>query len=191
MKFRHVVTTLGFVALPGIAAAHTGHGAVDGFGAGLFHPFGGLDHLLAMLTVGLWAAMLGGSAAWRVPAAFVVLLVIGAMLGLGGVQLPLLESFIAASVLVLGLAVTLAWRVPAGAGIVLVGVFALFHGQAHGAEVPVAADGLLYVTGMTLASVLLHLSGFGIGHVLKQRPWLLRSGGALVAGAGAWLVVSL
>ncbi|GAB4290058.1 MAG: HupE/UreJ family protein [Thiohalomonadaceae bacterium] len=191
MKFRHVVTTLGFIALPAVAVAHTGHGAVDGFGAGLFHPFGGLDHLLAMLTVGLWAAMLGGSATWRVPTAFIVMLVTGAVLGLGGMQLPLVESLLAASVLVLGLAVTLAWRAPVYAGMALVGLFALFHGQAHGAEVPVAADGLRYVAGMTLASVVLHLSGFGIGHLLKQRPWLLRSGGVLVAGAGAWLAVSL
>lgn len=190
MKARHIVSTLALLALPGITAAHTGHGT-GGFGAGLFHPFSGIDHLLAMFTVGLWAATLGGSAAWKVPAAFIVMLVTGAVLGLSGTHLPLVESFIAASVLVLGLAVTLAWHVPTGSGIALVGVFALFHGYAHGAEAPVAATGLLYVTGMTLASLLLHLSGFGIGHALRQRPWLLRSGGALVTGAGAWLVVAL
>jgi urease accessory protein len=190
VKIRHIITAIGLIALPGIAAAHTGHGT-GGFGAGLFHPFSGVDHMLAMLTVGLWAATLGGSAAWRVPTAFVAMLVTGALLGLGGVQLPLVESFIAASVLVLGLAVTLAWRVPAAAGIALVGLFALFHGHAHGAEVPAAAAGTLYVLGMTLASVALHLTGFGIGHALRQRPWLLRSGGALVAGAGAWLVATL
>lgn len=190
MKIRHIITAIALIALPGIAAAHTGHGT-GGFGAGLLHPFGGVDHLLAMLTVGLWAATLGGSAAWRVPTAFAAMLVTGAVLGINGMQLPLVESFIAASVLVLGLAVTLAWRVPVAAGIALVGLFALFHGHAHGAEVPEAAAGALYVLGMTLASIALHLTGFGLGHALRQHPWLLRSGGALVAGAGAWLVVSL
>jgi len=190
VKFRHVVAAIGLIALPGLAAAHTGHGT-GGFGAGLVHPFGGLDHLLAMLTVGLWAATLGGSAAWKVPTAFVAMLVTGAVLGLSGVHLPLVESLIAVSVLLLGLSVTLAWRVPATAGVALVGLFALFHGHAHGAEVPEAASGYLYVFGMTLASVALHLTGFGIGHALRQRPWLLRSGGALVAGAGAWLVAGV
>lgn len=189
MKIRHIVAAIGLIVLPGIAAAHTGHGS-GGFSAGVFHPFGGVDHLLAMLTVGLWAATLGGSA-WKVPTAFVAMLVTGAVLGLGGMQLPLVESFIAASVLVLGLTVTLAWRVPAMAGIALVGLFALFHGHAHGAEVPEAAAGALYVLGMSLASIALHLAGFGLGHALRQRPWLLRSGGALVAGAGVWLVASL
>jgi urease accessory protein len=190
VKSRHIIATLALLVVPGLAAAHTGHGS-GGFGAGLFHPFGGLDHLLAMLTVGLWAATLGGSTAWKVPTAFVAMLIAGAVLGLTGVQLPLVEALIAASVLVLGLTVTLAWRVPAAAGIALVGLFALFHGHAHGAEVPADAAGHLYILGMTLASVMLHLTGFGIGHVLRQRPWLLRSGGALVAGAGAWLMVSL
>ncbi|WP_127477816.1 HupE/UreJ family protein [Sulfurivermis fontis] len=190
MKLRHIVSIIGLMALPGIAAAHTGLGT-GGFGAGLLHPFSGVDHLLAMLTVGLWAATLGGSAAWKVPMAFIVMLVTGAVLGLSGTHWPLVESFIAASVLVLGLAVTLAWRVPAGAGIALVGLFALFHGHAHGAEVPVAAVGYLYVAGMVLASGALHLTGFGIGHALRQRPRLLRGGGALVAGAGAWLVAGL
>lgn len=190
MKSRYVVAALALLALPGIAAAHTGHGT-GGFGAGLFHPFSGIDHLLAMFTVGLWAATLGGSSAWKMPIAFIVMLVTGALLGLNGTHLPLVESVIAVSVLVLGLAVTLAWRVPASAGIALVGLFALFHGHAHGVEVPTAANGLLYVAGMTLASAVLHLSGFGIGNALKRQPWLLRSGGALVAGAGAWLMVSV
>lgn len=190
MKIRHIVAAIGLIVLPGIAAAHTGHGS-GGFSAGVFHPLGGADHLLAMLTVGLWAALQGGSAGWKVPTAFVAMLITGAVLGLAGVHLPLAEALIAASVLVLGLAVMLAARVPAVAGIALVGLFALFHGHAHGAEVPAGAASYLYVLGMAMASAALHLAGFGIGRALQRHAWLLRSGGALVAGAGAWLMVSL
>lgn len=195
MKNRYLValiSLLGLALVPGIASAHTVLGmSSGGFAAGLSHPFSGLDHMLAMFTVGLWAATLGGSASWKVPTAFVVMLLVGALLGMAGVQLPLVESVIALSVLVLGLTVTLALQVPASAGIVLVGLFAMFHGHAHGTELPEAVSGYMYLLGMTLASVVLHLSGFGIGHFLKQRQWLLRSGGALIAGAGVWLVASL
>lgn len=190
MKLRHVVAVIGLIALPGLAAAHPGH-AGGSLGAGLVHPFGGIDHLLAMLTVGLWAALQGGSAGWKVPTAFVAMLSAGAVLGLTGVQLPLVEALIAASVLVLGLAVMLAARVPAVAGVALVALFALFHGHAHGVEVPAGAASYLYVLGMALASAVLHLAGFGIGRTLQGHGWLLRSGGALVAGAGTWLLVSL
>lgn len=191
MKFRPLIAALGLITLPGIAAAHTGHGAAAGFAAGLFHPLAGLDHLLAMLTVGLWAVTQGGAVTWKAPLAFVALLIGGALLGLGGIGLPLVEAFVAASVLVLGLALMLSWRLPALAGIVLIGVFALFHGHAHGAEAPLAVSGYLYVGGMALASVALHLCGCGIGYALRQRAGLRRGGGVLVAGVGAWLLVTL
>ena len=192
MKMRHIVALFALAVAPGIASAHTVLGmSGGGLLAGLHHPFSGLDHMLAMLTVGLWAATLGGAAAWKVPTAFVVMLVTGAVLGMTGIQLPLVESFIALSVLVLGLAVTFALRVPSSAGIVLVGLFAMFHGHAHGTELPEAVSGYLYLLGMTLASITLHLTGFGIGQALKRHPLLLRSGGALIAGAGVWLVAGL
>ena len=196
VKLRKSVALTALIALlivPGIASAHILVGMANGgLAAGFAHPFSGVDHMLAMLTVGLWAATLGGSASWKVPAAFVTMLVTGALLGMsGGVHLPLVEPFIAVSVLVLGLAVTLTWRVSTGAGMFLVGLFALFHGYAHGTALPDAAGGFLFLLGMTTASIVLHFTGFALGSALKRHQWLLRSGGALIAGAGIWLVATL
>ena len=192
MKIRTLVALFGLAAVPGIASAHS---LVDmgggGFVAGLSHPFSGPDHLLAMLGVGLWAASLGGAAAWKVPASFVVMLTAGCVLAMGGVTMPLVEPFIAASVLLLGLALMLALRASTVGGSVMVGLFALFHGQAHGAELPLAASAWMYLFGMVGASVVLHLVGLGMGHALRRNQWLLRTGGALVAGAGVWLMAGV
>lgn len=174
------------LAASGSALAHPGHD-IAGFTAGALHPFNGFDHLLAMLTVGLWAATLGGSAMWKVPAAFVSMLVIGAVLAMSG-HLPLVEPFIALSVLLLGLALTLTLRVPTTIAIVAVSLFALFHGHAHGNELPATALSYVYLFGMTFASSALHLSGFAIGRALMRHTWLLRSSGAAIAAMGMWLV---
>jgi urease accessory protein len=178
------------LATSGSALAHPGHD-ISGLAAGLYHPFSGLDHLLAMLSVGLWAATLGGSAQWKVPSAFVTMLVSGAVFGMSGAHLPLVEPLIAMSVLLLGLAVTFTLRVPANAGVALVGLFALFHGYAHGAELPETASSYLYLLGITLASITLHLTGLGIGHTFKRHTWLLRSSGVAIAAMGMWLVASV
>src|SRR5512139_2178814 len=130
-----LLTALFLLAASGTALAHPGHDA-SGLAAGLYHPFSGLDHMLAMLTVGLWAATVGGTALWKMPAAFVITLVCGALLGMNGIHMPLVEPLIALSVLLLGLAFTLTLRIPATAGIMLVSLFALFHGYAHGVELP-------------------------------------------------------
>jgi len=186
------IVLLALLAAPGVASAHILFGmAGGGFSAGVAHPFNGVDHMLAMLTVGLWAATLGGSASWKVPGAFVAMLVVGALLGMAGMHLPLVEPFIALSVLVLGLAVTLTLRVPVSAGIALVGLFALFHGFAHGAELPEAVSGYEFLLGMTIASVILHFTGFAIGSALKRHQWLLRTGGVAIAGVGVYLVAAL
>lgn len=191
-KSAAIVSLIALLAVPGIASAHIlANMTGGGLGAGFAHPFSGIDHMLAMLTVGLWAATLGGSASWKVPGAFVAMLVAGALLGMTGLHLPLVEPLIALSVLVLGLAVTLTLRVPTGSGVFLVGLFALFHGYAHGAELPEAAAGFLFLLGMTAASVILHFTGFALGSALKRHQWLLRTGGALIAGAGVWLVATL
>lgn len=145
------------LALP--AAAHTGHADGAGFLHGFLHPLGGIDHLLAMVGVGLWAAQLGGRALWLLPVAFVTMLAGGAVLGMAGVELPLVEAGIAASVAVLGLLVVLNKRVPVAAGMALVGAFAVFHGHAHGAEMPAAAQPLLYGFGFAVATALLHGAG--------------------------------
>jgi urease accessory protein len=187
-----LIALIALTALPGIASAHGLHDmASGGLLAGLFHPFSGADHLLAMLAVGMWASTLGGSAAWKVPGAFVVMLVAGCVVAMGGHALPLAEPLIAASVLVLGLVLMLALRASTVAGGILVGLFATFHGYAHGAELPQAASAWLYLLGMVGASIALHLGGVGIGHALKQHQWALRSGGALLAGAGTWLMVTV
>lgn len=171
------------------AFAHPGHN-IAGFTAGALHPFHGLDHLLAMLTVGLWAATLG-DAQWKVPGAFVMMLAVGAMLGMNGIHLPLVEPFIALSVLLLGLALTLTLRVPTTIAIVLAGLFALSHGHAHGSELPAAASSYVYLFGMILASSALHLSGFAIGRALMHHTWLLRGSGAAIAAMGMWLVAGV
>lgn len=192
MKMNKMAVSLVLAAAPGLASAHS-LGGIEGSGlvAGLSHPFSGPDHLLAMLGVGLWAAALGGAAVWKVPASFVAVLVAGCVLAMGGVSLPGVEPLVAASVLLLGLALVSALRASAVSGSLLVGVFALFHGYAHGAEMPVAASAWMYLLGMVGASITLHLAGVGIGHALRRHQWALRTGGALVAGAGVWLMAGV
>lgn len=165
---------------PSLALAHTGlgaHGAFDG----LAHPFLGADHLLAMVAVGLWAARLGGAAQWAVPVSFVAVMALGATLpGMAGI-----EGGIGASVVVLGLMVALAVRVPTVAAALLVAAFAAFHGAAHGAEMPSGASGLAYGAGFIAATTALH----GAGLVLGQGGWrLARALGALTAAGGALLI---
>lgn len=192
MKMFRLLALPVLAAVPGIASAHglfdMAHG---GLAAGLAHPFSGADHLLAMFAVGLWAAGIGGGAAWKVPASFVLMLIAGCALAMGGATLPLAEPFIAASVLVLGLALLFALRTSAIGGSLLAGLFALFHGYAHGAELPLAASAWSYLFGMVGASIALHLGGVGLGHALGRYRWAMRSGGALLAGAGVWLMAGV
>ena len=171
--------------------AHTGIGAISGFGQGFAHPLGGLDHILAMVAVGLFAINLGGRAMWLVPAAFVAMMAVSGMLGIGGVAVPFVEIGIALSVIVLGLAVALQWSIPISAAMVLVGFFAIFHGHAHGAEMPVSGAGLPYAIGFVSATALLHAIGLGFGFVAgaKVKSYFHRvaqiGGGAMaLAGVG-------
>ena len=185
---RTAVTLAAFLSLGGFAQAHPGHGG--GFTHGFAHPLLGLDHLLAMLAVGLWSAQLGGRARWAVPAAFVGVMALGGALGMAGVGLPLAEQGIAASVLILGLLIAAAVRLPLAAGVALAGIFALCHGYAHGAEMPGTAAGAVYALGFAGATALLHGCGFGLG-VLMQRgakaEWLRASGVAISAAGGLLL----
>jgi urease accessory protein len=175
------------LAWPALAFAHVEAGRAEGFLAGLHHPVSGFDHVLAMVSVGLWGAQLGMPAMWILPVTFPVVMALGGMLGLLGVPLPGVEIGIAVSALVLGLAVSAAWRPPLWAAAVIVGIFAVFHGHAHGTELPAGASGLAYSLGFVAATGLLHATGIGIGTIhrwpLGQR--LLRVGGAAVAAAGA------
>jgi urease accessory protein len=172
--------------VPIAAAHHLGaHGA--GFVSGVAHPLAGLDHVLAMIAVGLWSAQLGRRAYWSVPLAFVGMMVVGTVFAMAGLALPAVESGIAASVLILGLVIAFSVRLSTPLGMVLVGVFALFHGHAHGTELPQAASAALYGLGMLLATIGLHATGLGAGILFQRTAVLLRIGGAMIAAAGAMM----
>jgi urease accessory protein len=174
---------------------HEGHVAAS-LGAGFAHPFTGLDHLLAMVAVGVWSALLARTPkeALRMPLAFVLLMLVGAALGLAGVHVPAVEPMIAASLLVIGLLVVVRASMPAWASLAIVGGFALFHGFAHGAELPStvgALPGVLaYVGGFAAATALLHVAGIGLGMAVRRRAdWLARASGAGVALYGVGLLM--
>lgn len=168
-------------------ASHAG--AVQGFA----HPFSGLDHILAMVAVGLWAAQIGRRALWVLPLAFPLAMAAGGLLGMSGVTVPGIETGIAASVALLGLLIALAAKPQLPVAVGLVALFALFHGHAHGTELPAAASPLLYGLGFVAATAILHLIGLGIGQILKlpQGQLAVRAGGAGIAAAGAFLLLGL
>jgi len=172
--------------------AHTGVGDTHGCSHGFGHPLGGLDHLLAMWAVGLWAMQLGGTFVWRIPASFVGVMILGGMLGVMGIPLPAVELGIVTSVLVLGLLVAMAVRPPVAAAMALVGGFALFHGYAHGAEMPAGTGSLTYTLGFVLATCLLHACGLLAGLSLRTLASgrVVRLAGGAVALAGVWLAVA-
>jgi urease accessory protein len=174
----------------GSAQAHTGTGLPGGFLSGFSHPFGGLDHLLAMVSVGLWGAFLGRPLIYLLPVIFPTVMALGAVLAMVGLHLPSVEVGIALSVLVLGGCIALAVKAPVWAAALIVGAFALFHGYAHGKELPSAADPVGYSAGFVLATGLLHVLGIGIGTV-NSRPIglvLTRSAGGVIAAAGLWFL---
>ncbi len=173
-------------ALPLAAFAHTGHGD-HGFMDGFTHPFLGLDHLLAMLLVGVWS-VLNARQVWMAPLTFVALLAGGAFLGQHGIVVPQLEPLVAASVLVLGVMLMLPFRVGLSAALAVIGGFALFHGMAHGGELD---QGSTIMAGIVLGSALLHAVGMGLAHfVLRNRPQLALRLGQLVAIVGGGLILS-
>ncbi|MGC3961978.1 MAG: HupE/UreJ family protein [Rhodocyclaceae bacterium] len=185
-------TLLGTAALvlPGLALAHTGAdgGAhhLAGFSEGFAHPFTGMDHLAAMVAVGIWSAMTTRRV-WVAPLSFASLLLVGAVMGIAGVALPAVEPMIAASLLVLGLLVATRASLPAGAGALLAGGFALFHGLAHGTELAAAHSVAGALAGMVLGTALLHVTGIAIGHtMMRASAWWPRvlGGGVALLGAG-------
>ena len=171
------------------AYAHVGGGTTSSFTAGFMHPLSGLDHMTVMIAVGLWAALKGGKAIWAWPAAFVGVMAAGGALGMLHVPLPFVEPAILASVVALGLLVALAVDLPVSAGVAIIGLFALFHGHAHGTEVPENAGGLEYMAGFAMATALLHAIGIaaGLGLGIRFRG-LARAAGAACAAVGAGLV---
>lgn len=170
------------------AYGHMGTGLPGGFESGFRHPFTGWDHLLAMVSVGIWGAFLGRPLIYALPVIFPAMMVGGAILGMFSVPMPPVEIGIAVSVLVLGLCVCLAIEAPAWAACAIVATFAVFHGYAHGMELPSAADPVGYSAGFVLATGLLHVFGISVG-VLNSRPIgviVTRSVGAAIALAGGW-----
>lgn len=169
----------------GAALAHPGHD--HGAMAGLLHPLTGIDHILAMLAVGLWGAQLGGRAQWLLPASFVAFLAVGGALGMSGAALPMVEAGIATSVLLLGLLIGFAVRLKTLPAALIVGCFAVFHGYAHGTEMPAAGSAWLYGAGFVAASAALHGVGLGLGRALRADSGWLRAGGGVISLAGMWL----
>jgi urease accessory protein len=196
----------GFILLlPTMAYAHLGNDAglhhVSAFLAGFIHPFTGLDHMLAMISVGIWSVQAFresrsqvsarvSAKVWIVPLAFAGLMLAGGVLGIAGVRTPLVEPMIAASLLVLGLFVALRVKLPLPAGAAMVGTFAIFHGLAHGSELP-AGHALALLSGMVIATMLLHVTGMLLGRfVMERNVWLPRIAGAAAAAFGVGLLAA-
>jgi urease accessory protein len=173
------------------AVAHTGAEHAASFASGFAHPWSGLDHLLAMVAVGLWAGLVGGRALWTWPAAFVAVMLAGGLVGVAGVPLPMVEPGILASVIVLGLLVLMAARLPVWVGALLVALFAVLHGHAHVAGLPAAGAAASYCVGFALATAALHALGLGIAYVASgnRGRLIVRGAGAAVATAGIALAV--
>lgn len=177
-----------FVVFAATAAhAHTGTGVGGGFASGFTHPLFGWDHVVAMVAVGLWGAFLGPPAIWLLPVVFPIVMALGGALGVAGMPLPAVEAGIALSGVVLGLLVALAVKAPLGVAAVIVGLFAVFHGHAHGTELPEAANPFAYAVGFVIATGLLHLAGIGFGTLTRSPAgtWAVRAAGLVVAAVGA------
>lgn len=177
------------VLSPTLAFAHTGVGHTAGFFHGFEHPIGGIDHVLAMVAVGIFAYVMGGRALWLVPLSFVAMMVAGFALGIARVDVPFVELGIALSSVVIGAAAALGRPMPVAGAMALVGVFAIFHGHAHGAEMPADASGLAYAAGFVAVTALLHLAGiaatFGVATIIgKYGKLAARMGGAAFALGG-------
>jgi len=193
MKLGPRITSLSaaLVLVPTAALAHAGIGRAGGFMHGFTHPISGIDHVLAMILVGIFAYQLGGRALWLVPAAFVAAMALGGALGLGHIPVPLVEIGIALSVIVLGALVATSFRAPVLAASAIVGFFAVFHGFAHGAEMPANASAVAYAVAFLAATAVLHATGAASGFLLakvgrRSGSIIMRTAGALglVAGLG-------
>lgn len=190
MNLRKPLLAVGLLLSPALAFAHPGHDHA-GVLAGLAHPVFGLDHLLAMLAVGLWAAQQQGTARWALPMTFVATMLLGGLAGFGGLQVPLMETGIAGSVLALGLLVALAVRPPLIVAAALTALFAASHGVAHGLELPELSSPWGYAAGFVAATAALHAAGYALVRVLPQAAApLVRIAGAASALTGAWLLAS-
>jgi len=183
-----IATTL--LLSPALAFAHPGHDHA-GVMSGLAHPLFGLDHLLAMLAVGLWATQQQGAARWALPLTFVATMLFGGLLGFAGIEMPLMETGIAGSVLALGLLVALAAPPPVAIAVGLTALFAASHGVAHGLELPALSSPWGYAAGFVAATAALHAAGYAVARSLPQAAApLVRIAGVASALTGAWLLAA-
>ncbi len=182
---------IAFVFLGDPAFAHTGEGLAGGFASGFTHPIFGWDHVVAMVAVGLWGAVLGRPAVWILPIVFPLVMAFGATLGIIGISVPYVEAGIALSGLVLGLLVALLVKAPMSVAAVIVGVFAIFHGYAHGTELPDAVSPYAYGVGFVVATGLLHGAGILLGTLMSSDVgrYVVRASGAVIALVGAAFLV--
>lgn len=173
--------------------AHSDQDLTGGFVAGYLHPLTGLDHLLAMVAVGMWGASLGAPLIWALPVAFPLMMVAGGVLGILGVPLPYVEAGVALSVLVLGAAIAADWRAPLPVALAIVAFFGLLHGHAHGTELPGSAAPAQYAAGFVVSTGLLHLAGIALGFLknLRRGAWVLRGAGVLIALVGGWILAGM
>ncbi len=180
------------VLLPADASAHIVKGEAIGFVSGFEHPISGFDHIIAMVAVGLWGAQLGAPAIWLLPVTFPLVMAFGGFLGLIGVSLPGSEVAIALSGVGLGAVVLTEFRPPLWVAAAIVGTFGLFHGYAHGHELPPGQNAILYSIGFILATGLLHITGITIGLVHRWRwgQYALRCAGVVVLGGGVYFLWS-
>ena len=193
MRWRWLLLALLLSFLPSAALAHVPEGGAGSVMAGLLHPVTGIDHVVAMVAVGLWGAVLGAPAIWLLPVAFPMVMAFGGVMGLLDLPLPGVETGIALSALVLGILVMQQQRLPLALAAGLVGLFALFHGYAHGVELPDGADALLFSLAFVAATGLLHLGGIGLGEA-RRLAWghrLLQVIGAVIAVVGVWSLIQV
>ncbi len=195
-SIKRMLLALAAVAAPAVAYAHTGVGDTSGFVHGFSHPISGLDHILAMVMVGVFAFQLGGRATWLVPTTFVLVMAVGGGLGIAGINVPFVELGIALSVVVLGAIVALNMKAPTAVAMGLVGLFAVFHGHAHGAEMPENATGAAYAAGFMIATAVLHVVGLGLGFMIgrageRHGTFAVRTAGGVAAVAGVGILAGM
>ena len=185
-----IILAAGLLLAPLSALAHVEGGAAGGFLSGFSHPISGLDHVLAMVAVGLWGAQLGAPAIWLLPVAFPIMMAFGGLLGLSGIELPAVELGIALSAVILGALILGAVRLPLAAALLVVGFFALFHGHAHGTEMTPGQSAILYSLGFVIATGLLHALGIAIGliHRWNAGRIALRGAGSVVLAGGLFFL---
>ncbi|AHM03534.1 HupE-UreJ family metal transporter [Roseibacterium elongatum DSM 19469] len=193
LRIHAVLLAIPLVLIAAQAGAHTGEGINTGFASGFWHPILGWDHVVAMVAVGLWGAFLGAPAIWILPVVFPLVMALGGAFGVAGVPLPAVEAGIALSGVVLGLLIAFAVRAPIWVAAVIVGVFAIFHGHAHGTELPQAFSPYGYAVGFVVGTGLLHMVGIGFGFLTASQAGRIavRGAGGVIALVGAAFLFGL